>query len=204
MAELDAIILALQFPRVSLRTSLPGLPARPGLYAIYGDNQAWTDLALGEGNQQLPLYVGKAEDSLVTRDLNTHFGNGRTGSSTARRSFAALLREKLALSGRPRNPSKPGYFSNFGLSPADDEKLTLWMRARLEIAAWPDDSFRSLADIEADVLRRWNPPINISGVNHRWRATLQAKRAVMAEQARAWRPTYANAEARSALTAERG
>src|SRR5205823_4167655 len=56
-----------------------------------------------------PLYVGKAEDSLVQRDLQTLFGDGRTGSSTVMRSFAALLRQSLSLAVRPRDPAKPGY-----------------------------------------------------------------------------------------------
>ena len=64
-----------------------------------------------------PLHVGKAEDSLLTREIKTHFGDGRTGSSTVRRSFAALLAHTLDLQGLPRNSAKPGYFSNYGLSP---------------------------------------------------------------------------------------
>jgi hypothetical protein len=136
----------------------------------------------------LPLYVGKAEDSFVKRDLETHFGDGRTGSSTVRRSFAALLRTELSLTGRPRNPDKPGYFANYGLSPVDDAKLTRWMRDRLAIAVWPSDGSRALIDIETEVLRRWNSAINIKGVDHRWRTFLKAQRSVMADQARAWRP----------------
>ncbi|MGQ0825477.1 MAG: GIY-YIG nuclease family protein [Actinomycetota bacterium] len=160
----------------------------PGLYAIYGDDLAWAELRLEMPREDLPLYVGKAEDSMVKRDLDTHFGDGRAGSSTVRRSFAALLRTQLSLSGMPRNPAKPGYFSSYGLSPADDVKLTRWMRERLAIAVWPTDASRALVDIEADVLRRWNPAINIAGVTHRWRLFLQAERKVMANQARAWQP----------------
>lgn len=188
LADLGDVLSALHAPRFSLRDALPELPTKPGLYAIHGDELAWTQLQLDLPSEDLPLYVGKAEDSMVKRDLDTHFGDGRTGSSTVRRSFAALLRTELSLSGMPRNPEKPGYFSNYGLSPADDAKLTRWMRDRLEIAVWPTDGSRALADIETDVLRRWNPAINISGVDHRWRSFLKAQRKVMAEQAKAWKP----------------
>src|SRR5579859_3831532 len=68
------------------------VPDRPGLYAIYGESRTWRELGLGAPPDGRPLYLGKAEDSLASRDLKTHFGDGRTGQSTVRRSFAALLR----------------------------------------------------------------------------------------------------------------
>lgn len=189
MAEIETVLLALDRPRHALRDVTPELPAKPGLYAIYGDDVAWVDLRIGQAPQGLPLYVGKAEDSLLSRDLDCHFGDGRTGSSTVRRSFAALLRERLVLSAIPRNPSKPGYFANYGLAPADDAKLTAWMREHLEIAVWPWDNTDPLVDMERIVLQRLNPPLNIAGVRHAHRASLQAARRLMADQARAWRPT---------------
>lgn len=187
MTDTTDALTALSGPRLSLRGTLPSVPHRPGLYAVHGDECAWTDLGLAPPSGG-PLYVGKAEDSLSTRDLNTHFGNGRTGSSTVRRSFAALLREQLELTGIPRNPANPGHFSCYGLSPDDDQKLTEWMTARLGLAVWVTDGTRPLADVERDVLRLLNPPINIAGVTHRWQSRLQAQRRVMADQARAWRP----------------
>ena len=188
MDHLEAVLAALQSPRFRLQDALPTLPPKPGLYAIHGDEVAWTDLQFGAPSETQLLYVGKAEDSLVKRDLGTHFGDGRTGSSTVRRLFAALLRTKLSLSGVPRNPEKPAHFANYGLSRTDDAKLTRWMRDRLEIAVWPSNSLRALADIEADVLRRWNPPINIERVEHRWRSYVRAQRKAMADQARSWQP----------------
>lgn len=185
-AEINPILSALRSPKYELRSELPRLPSAPGLYAIYGDALTWKSIGIGEPVDDLPLYVGKAEDSLVRRDISTHFGNGRTGSSTVRRSFAALLRQELDLTGIPRNPSKPGHFSNYGLLPADDAKITQWMRERLQIAVWPSDSSQPLATIEHLVLTRLNPPLNIAGVNHRWKAYVQQQRKVMADQARNW------------------
>lgn len=186
MSTLDEVFAHLQSPRFSLLDSFPSLSPKPGLYAIHGSREAWSELGLDDPVENLPLCVGKAEDSLVARDLKTHFGNGRTGSSTVRRSFAALLRDDLDLSAMPRNPTKPGYFSNYGLSPADDLKLTRWMRDRLEIAVWVWDRSPTLGAIERDVFSRLNPPINISGVDHRWRAHVQNCRRHMADQTRAF------------------
>ncbi|MGH2864053.1 MAG: GIY-YIG nuclease family protein, partial [Solirubrobacteraceae bacterium] len=73
------------------------VPSTPGLYAIHGNSAAWAELGLGVAPDSRPLYVGKAEDSLITRDVKTHFGDGRTGSSTVRRSIAALLASTLDL-----------------------------------------------------------------------------------------------------------
>lgn len=185
-SSIDHVLAALDAPRYSLRDALPSLPDAAGLYAIHGTQAVWHALHLGEPVAHLPLYVGKAEDSLVTRDLKTHFGNGRTGSSTVRRTFAALLRADLGLAGVPRNAAKPGHFSNYGLSPSNDQRLTDWMRAHLEIAVWVTDRSQPLRDIERDVLRRLNPPLNIQVVDHRWKAQVQSCRAAMAAEARAW------------------
>lgn len=185
MADLAIVLSSLDAPRHLLVDEMPDLPSSPGIYAIYGDGAAWTELGLGEPSS-VPLYVGKAEDSLVSRDLRTHFGAGRTGSSTVRRSFAALLREPLGLTGQPRNMAKPGHFANFGLNPEDDRALTEWMRRRLTLAVWTWDGSEPLRDTEASVLKSLLPPLNIAGVEHRWRAQVQAARKVMADQARAW------------------
>jgi hypothetical protein len=88
------------------------VPPRPGLYAIHGSAETWVELGLGEPPDDRALYVGKAEDSLITRDIKAHFGDGRTGQSTLRRSLSALLHAPLGLRGMPRNPDKPGHYSN--------------------------------------------------------------------------------------------
>ncbi|MEL4317952.1 GIY-YIG nuclease family protein [Leifsonia sp. YIM 134122] len=157
----------------------------PGLYAIHADETVWIELGL-EWRGGLPLYVGKAEDSLVARDIRTHFGAGRTGTSTIRRSFAALLREQLDLRGQPRNPENPGHFSNFGLPDADDARLSTWMNEKLRISVWAKpETDTELVNVETAVIRAWEPPINIAK-NPRKDVHLQAVRRAMADEARGW------------------
>ena len=165
------------------------VPARPGLYAICGDTDTWRQLGLGDPPDERPLYIGKAEDSLVSRDLATHFGNGRTGSSTVRRSFAALLRESLQLAARPRNPERPERFANYGLSPEHDARLTAWMREELELAVWPkpEDCELALVQVEIALLAQLLPPLNLKDVTTPWTAQVKTARAAMASQARTWR-----------------
>ncbi len=118
MTFTDDALATLSGPRWKIAEAPAHVPDRPGLYAIYGDDEAWSQLAIERRPDDL-LYVGKAEDSLVSRELRGHFAidltrRAQTGSSTVRRSFAALLRDSLGLHGVPRNTAKPGHFSNDG------------------------------------------------------------------------------------------
>lgn len=110
-------VAALTAPCYALAKAEAVVPHVPGLYAIYGGLMEWADLGLGRPTDDRPLYVGKSESSLADRDLRTHFGNGRTGSSTVRRTFAGLLHDSLGLRGLPRNPARPERFANYGLCP---------------------------------------------------------------------------------------
>lgn len=184
---------ALTGERWSIVDAADHVPPRPGLYAIYGDEQAWRDLQL-EPKPEQPLYIGKAEDSLVSRDLNGHFATNpkskpRTGSSTVRRSIAALLREALGLHAVPRNLAKPERFSDYGLAEDGDARLNEWMHARLSLAVWPAPAglLVQLGTIEAAMIVRFAPPINLDK-NPGKLARLSAARKVMAAEAARWRP----------------
>lgn len=173
-------------PEAITEASLLSWPASPGLYAVFGADTAWHTLGLGEAPDARPLYVGKAERSLSSRDVGTHFGfaggsNSITGSSTLRRSLAAQLRSTLGLRGRYRNPSIPKYASNYGLSDEHDELLSTWMRANLRATYWVHPATEVPLDaVETAVLTVLKPPLNLDKVTHRWRKSVLAARAVMA------------------------
>jgi hypothetical protein len=181
----DDVFQALRGPGVAICDAAAVVPDSPGLYAIYADSKVWRQLTLGEPPDDRPLYVGKAKDSLVTRDLRTHFVDGRTGSSTLRRSFAALLRAPLKLTPQPRNPENPERPANYGLPPAHDERLTEWMQLKLRIAVWPTDARAPLEAIEKQALAHWQPPLNLKDVRTAWTTHVKAARAEMADQVRA-------------------
>lgn len=173
-------------PTMSIAEAVEAVPRRPGLYAVHGDHAVWEHLGLGESTDARPLYVGKAERSLASRDVATHFSTGKSGSSTLRRSLAGLLADELRLEGRPRNPSKPESFANFGIEAMGDERLTGWMVTNLQLAVWPSPDAVVLDVIETAVLANLVPPLNLAKVATPWRAIVRSGRRRLAAQAEAW------------------
>jgi hypothetical protein len=188
----EAALAALAGPGVEVKDVDAAQSARPGLYALHASAATWRELGLGAPPDSRPLYVGKAERTLASRDLQGHFGmrprgvQSPTGGSTLRRSLAALLAPARGYRGRPRNPDKPGHFSNFGLSAEDDDDLSGWMRRRLLLALWPHDDPAAVDGIETDVLKSLLPPLNIKKVVTPWRGQVKDARSVLARQARDW------------------
>jgi hypothetical protein len=161
------------------------VPDQPGLYAFYGGRQAWTELALEPAFDGQPLYVGKAERSLNGRDVRTHFATGKTGSSTVRRSLAALLIDDVDLVAVPRNLAKPDGSANYALDPPSDARLSTWMENHLRLATWVRPDGLVLGDIEIAVVLRLRPPLNLDKVGEP-RERLRRARRRLADQARAW------------------
>lgn len=180
---------ALGGPGLPIYEALAGaVPDRPGLYAVYASTPAWRELGLGDPPDDRPLYVGKAEDSLVSRDLKTHFASGKTGRSSPRRSLAALLADELELVAMPRRPTnpEPRKWTHYALEDPGDGRLTKWMCAHLTLAVWAGPPGTRLATVELEVMRAWLPPLNLTGVTTPWTAPVRAARALLAQQAKQW------------------
>jgi hypothetical protein len=186
----DAAIDSLSRNKLRISDAPNRVPPKPGLYAIYGDGSVWTTLGVTSTVEGGPLYVGKSEDNLLAREVFTHFNASATrkpatGSSTVRRSFAALLRTELHLQSQSRNPLKPASFASYGLVGDGDLDLTVWMAQNLELAIWekPDVLVLALRDIETQIIHHWDPPINIDKAPTS-RHHLKALRALLAREAR--------------------
>lgn len=188
---IEAAVAALSEPGRPLPEIEATVPATPGLYAVSGATDAWHALGLGDPPDARPLYVGKSERSLASRDVRTHFETGKTGSSTLRRSLAALLADRLDLHAQPRNPEIRDHFANYALAPAGDALLTAWMREHLLLAVWaspPNLPPGGLDALETEVLALLLPPLNLDKVRTRWCQHVRASRKLLADEARAWRP----------------
>lgn len=187
-AVVEAALHALAGERHDRTRAADLVPDQPGLYAFYGDEEAWTELALERVFDGQPLYVGKAERSLNGRDVRTHFASGKTGSSTVRRSLAALLDDELDLVAVPRNLDKPDGSANFAIDPASDTRLSSWMERHLHLATWTKPQGIVLNEIETAVVLRLRPPLNLDKIGQPRDRLRQARRR-LADQARAWNAT---------------
>lgn len=180
-----ALTALIDGPRHTVSDAPAEVPSVAGLYAIFGDEHALASLAVGPDTR--PLYVGKAEHSLVGRDLRTHFATGKTGSSTLRRTIAALLRDNLDLKAVPRNLARPDGSANYSVEVTGDERLTAWMHAHLRLAVWPKPQGVLLDEVETAVLNHLRPPLNLAKMGPRADRRVKEARAAMAAEARAWR-----------------
>jgi hypothetical protein len=178
-----AVLALTEGRRMSLAEAEGVVPSVPGLYAFFTDEAGLRALDLKTGG---PVYVGKAEKSLLGRDVRTHFATGKTGSSTLRRTLAALLRDELQLRAVPRSLSRPDGSANFAVEAAGDARLSAWMVEHLSLAVWPAEAGVVLDTVETAVLGALRPPLNLSKMGTSGSARIKAARAVMAAEARAW------------------
>ena len=157
----------------SSRTAYPDLadklPTVPGLYAFFVDSQEALSRTVVQAHLlTASLYAGKSESSLKKRDFDTHFAEGKSGSSTVRRSFGALLRQQLGLL-----PMRRGYtgkdqdFQNYKFDDKSETLLSEWMRSSLSVGWWPfDASLSILKDLETELIQHLNPPLNLQHSRH--------------------------------------
>lgn len=167
------------------------MPDVAGLYAIHAAAATWRELGLmvSTPGRQAPLYVGKAERSLAQRDGATHFTSGRTGQSTVRRTFAALLREQLDLRPvlRPGGASARRAATHYALDAESEAALTRWMREHLTLVHWEQPATcRDLEAVEERVIAALVPPLNLrSNRASSWRTQILAARKAMQSAAAA-------------------
>lgn len=171
----------------AVNTNVVKFPKRRGLYAIYAVTPSSVDAAkldapVGPGGL---LYVGKAEKSLAMRDVRQHFGIGKTGWSTVRRTFATLLRDELDLIPVPRSTASVAAKApaTFALTGESEVAQTAWMTEHLALRVWtPPSDAVVLAKVERGVIEGLNPPLNLTHAGPR--PLLKAARKAMVELAK--------------------
>ncbi|MDG4834087.1 GIY-YIG nuclease family protein [Solwaraspora sp. WMMD1047] len=124
-----------------------------GVYAWWAAPSIFPDLP-GPPNGSVPslrlLYLGRATN-LRGRILRNHLR--RSGSSTLRRTLVGLLVSEGYRTTRT---------DRVVLVPEDEARLTAWMSAHLRLT-WAEDA--EPATIEAELVRRVHPPLNVHGVD---------------------------------------
>ncbi|MFJ8207240.1 GIY-YIG nuclease family protein [Micromonospora chalcea] len=163
--RVDEALRLLSGPPVALDVAVKRLARGGGVYAWWAPPSVLPDLP-GPPNDSDPsrrlLYLGRAT-SLRGRILRNHLR--RSGSSTLRRTLAGLLVSE-------------GYRTTWTdrvvLVPEDETRLTAWMHTNLRLT-WAEDP--EPAVIEAELVRRLHPPLNVHGVDpeHIQEAVVAAK-----------------------------
>ncbi|WP_374535813.1 GIY-YIG nuclease family protein [Micromonospora aurantiaca (nom. illeg.)] len=152
-ARVDEALRLLSGVPVALDVAVKRLSRGSGVYAWWAAPSVLPDLP-GPPNDSDPsrrmLYLGRAT-SLRGRILRNHLR--RSGSSTLRRTLAGLLVSE-------------GYRTTWTdrvvLVPDDETRLTAWMHEHLRLT-WAEDPEPTI--IEAELVRRLHPPLNVHGVD---------------------------------------
>ena len=182
--EIADAIMATRTPYWELQNRIP---AEPGLYSVFVDFSAeLRETTIANHPSDHPIYVGKSQVGLQVRHLEEHFAAGRTGSSTVRRSFAALLRTALGL-----NPIRRGStgrdqdFVSYKLDEASEERLNGWMTSHLVIGWWVfTGPVNQLKQQEVALIGHFQPPLNLQQSSHPVVSKVKSLRAQCATLAR--------------------
>jgi hypothetical protein len=138
---------------IDVGTAVKGLSRGSGVYAWWAAPSVFP-LLPGPPNKAVPslrmLYLGRAT-SLRGRIMRNHLR--RSGSSTLRRTLAGLLVSE---------GFQTMWTDRVVLVPEDEKRLTAWMHKHLRLT-WAEDA--EPATIEARLVRRLHPPLNIYGVD---------------------------------------
>ena len=136
----------------------------PGIYAIFTNSGVLPHIPDSIPADKI-IYIGKTEKSQRSRDANTHFATGKTGSSTLRRSIGALYREQMELIPIPRGESDiiKGRKSHFKFDAGSEEKITNWMKSQLSLSFYEYPYSKDEIELlETQLIHRLTPILNLS------------------------------------------
>lgn len=168
MAEIKEIIRLLK-ENVIPYSEISSFSKLPGIYAIFFIGNKFPLLGEEVKKHQL-IYIGKTESSQEKRDAKTHFADGKTGSSTVRKSIGSLLSTETELKPIPRNSTdfEKRRFSHFKFDEESEEKITVWMKSNLGLSFYEFDEKKeniSLDELETKIIKELVPVLNIDYKN---------------------------------------
>ena len=139
----------------------------PGIYALFfvGENFMLDTFKIPANRI---IYIGKTESSQQSRDANTHFKSGRTGSSTVRKSIGALLSqsEEIIPIIRSLKDIEKGRRSHYMFDDTSEEKVTQWMLDNLAVSFYEyPASKEEINSLETELITLLKPVLNIDSKN---------------------------------------
>lgn len=137
----------------------------PGVYALFfmGKRFLIEDYQLPEDGI---IYIGKTLNSQKSRNANTHFKTGKTGSSTVRKSIGALLSqyEEMIPEIRSQSDVEKNRKSHFKFDLASEEKITKWMKENLAVSFFEYPKSRDkIEQLERLLIETLQPVLNLTG-----------------------------------------
>ena len=140
---------------------------KPGIYAVHFMGNAFPVYALKPSDNEI-IYIGKTEKSQASRDANTHFATGKSGSSTLRRSVGALMQKGAKLKPIPRSTSETSEnrFTNYMFDVPSEKLITDWMVKNLGLSFYEfTGSTEELDELETSLIKALKPMLNIDPKN---------------------------------------
>lgn len=140
---------------------------KPGIYVLFFVGRDFP-LANCSPKKEDIIYIGKTQSSQASRDRDTHYAAGKTGSSTLRRSFGAMLRSALKLNPIPRGQADIDKLrtSHFKFDQKSEEKLSEWMRNNLALSFYEFTKGNvELDELESFLVKQIQPILNIDRKN---------------------------------------
>jgi hypothetical protein len=130
------------------------------------------------------LYVGMTDSCLAIRN---HFIHENSGFSTLRRTLGAVLKAQLELQPIPRSAgNSKTNVSNFRFRLEDEQRLTKWMRKHLTYNYVAVEG--EVKEIERQLIRDLEPPLNLIGWPNPFRSELRDRRKLCRVEAERHRP----------------
>lgn len=160
---------------------------QPGIYALFyfGNTFPLKDYRHSENEI---IYIGKTLKSQKSRDADTHFKSGKTGSSTLRKTFGSLLCNQIDLIPIPRSQSDidKKRFAHFKFDNISEEKLTKWMETYLGLSFYPYPKSAAEIDmLETLLINELVPILNIDrkNISNQYYTHIRSLRKQMGEKA---------------------
>lgn len=138
-----------------------------GIYAVHFMGNAFPVYTLKPVDNEI-IYIGKTEKSQASRDANTHFATGKSGSSTLRRSVGALMMKGAKLKPIPRSTSETSEkrFTNYMFDEPSEKLITEWMTKNLGLSFYEfTGTTMELDQLETTLIKALKPMLNIDPKN---------------------------------------
>ena len=139
----------------------------PGIYAFHfvGKKFPLNDFTLPDDKI---VYIGKTERSQKSRDADTHFKSGKSGSSTVRKSVGALLSQNEEIISVIRSSSdiEKGRKSHFKFDDKSEQRITEWMLENIAVSFFEYSKCKTEIDtLETEIIQVLKPVLNIDYKN---------------------------------------